>query len=169
MNAVLEAPSDVSVRFSLEPYSEKLIQEMRPLWDAHHTEIPQLGLDFDPDLTAYRTMQKVGVLRIFTARLGGSSENGMSVLAGYQIFFVMKHPHRKYSLEANSDILYLDPEVRKGLVGLKFLRWCDLELEKEGVRVIHHQVSLQKDLGALFLRMGYEAMDITFAKKIGGI
>lgn len=154
------------MRFALEPYSEKLVQEMRPIWDQHHTEVPQLGFKPDPDLTMYSQMQKLGVLRIFTVRLGGVAGKGMSILAGYQIFFVMKHPHRKYSLEANSDILYLDPEVRKGITGLKFLRWCDREMEKEGVKAIHHQVSLQKDLGALFLRMGYKAMDVTFARRV---
>lgn len=168
MNAIAEAHCDelaLSVKFALEPYSEKLVQEMRPLWDAHHEEIPQLGLKLDPDLAMYSMMQKTGVLRIYTARIGAGWE---SMLVGYQIFFVMKHPHRKYSIEANSDILYLDPELRKGLAGLKFLRWCDKELENEGVKTIHHQVSLQKDLGALFLRMGYQAMDVTYAKKIGG-
>lgn len=159
MNETIEAPTK-TMKFAIEPYSAQLIAEMRPLWDAHHEEVPQLGLPLDPDFNIYKNMADNNVLRIFTARIA-------ELIVGYQIFFVMRHPHRKYSFEANSDILYLDPEVRKGFVGLKFLRWCDLQLIKEGVKVIHHQVSLQKDLGALFLRMGYQAMDVTFARKVG--
>jgi hypothetical protein len=160
MTVTVEAPA--TMRFAHEPYTEHLIQEMRPLWDAHHKEVPQLGLPLDPDLTLYSQMNKNGVLRIFTARLGTGWE---TVLVGYQVFGVMRHPHRRYSLEATAELLWLDPEVRKGLVALKFLKWCDAELAKEGVKVIHHQFSVEKDLGPLFKRMGYKLMDVTYARR----
>lgn len=145
--------------FACELYSEKLIQEMRPLWDDHHEEVPQMGLMIDPDLALYSRMAKNGVLRIYTARVA-------DMLVGYQVFGVMPHPHRRYSLEANGDLLYLDPEVRKGIVALKFLKWCDAQLAKEGVRVVHHQFSVAKDLTPLFRRLGYTAMDITMARAL---
>lgn len=147
------------MKFALEPYSEKLIQEMRPLWDAHHSEIPQLDMKIDPDLTAYSTMQKVGALRIYTARVG-------PMLVGYQIFLVLKHPHRKYSVEANQDMMWLDPEVRMGMAGTKFIRWGDEQLQKEGIAVIHRQISHQKDFGRLLERMDYKLMDLTYARRV---
>lgn len=160
MNALAER---VSMKFALEPYSEKLVQEMRPLWDAHHEEVPQLGLPIDPDLTMYSQMAKNRVLRIYTARVGAGRE---SMLVGYQVFGVMPHPHRRYSLEANGDLLYLDPEVRKGLVALKFLKWCDAQLTREGVKVVHRQFSIEKNLTPLFRRLGYDIMDISVARKL---
>lgn len=159
MNATLVREASLTMRFALEPYSEKLVQEMRPLWDMHHEEVPQLGMKIDPDLTAYSTMQKVGALRIYTARVG-------PMLVGYQIFYVLRHPHRKYSLEANQDILFLETDVRMGMAGTKFIVWCDKELIKEGVKVIFHQISAKNDLGNIFRRMGYELLDLTYARRI---
>lgn len=162
MTAVAEATAK-TMRFALEPYSEKLVQEMRPLWDMHHAEIPQLGMKPDPNLTVYSQVAKNGALRIFTARIGAMRE---SVLAGYQVFFVMLHPHRRYSLEASMDMIWLDPEVRKGLVGVKFIRWGDKQLVKEGVKVIHRQISTEKDFGNILRRGGYRLMDLTYARVV---
>jgi hypothetical protein len=161
MNAVAER--DTAVKFGLEPYSEKLVQEMRPMWDAYQEEV--FGEEFvpDPNLTMYSQSQKNATLRIFTARVGSKWE---STLVGFQVVFVMNHPHRKYSLEACQDILYLDPEVRKGLVGLKFLKWCDRELIREGVKKITHQCRAHKNLGRIFERMGYTLTEYSYARRI---
>lgn len=151
------------MRFAIEPYSEKLVQEMRPLWDLHNAEIPQLGLAIDPDIRVYAQSAKAGALRIYTARFGSGWQ---STLVGYQVFFVMRHPHRAYNLEANQDMIWLDPEVRKGMVGTKFIRWADGALRDEGVKVIHRQISAQKDFGYLLERRGYRLMDLTYAKVV---
>ena len=165
MIGTLVREDPLTMRFALEPYSEKLVQEMRPLWDQHNAEIPQLGLAIDPDVSMYSKLSKVLSLRIFTARVGSGWE---STLVGYQIFFVMRHPHRKYNLEASQDMIWLDPEVRKGMVGAKFIRWADEQLEKEGVKAIHRQISAQKDFGHLLERRGYRLMDLTYARVVGG-
>lgn len=166
MNATVIERDDISgaeirtdVIFSLEPYSAQLVAELLPLLEAHNKEVPQLGLGIDPDLATYKKMADSGVLRIYTARVA-------EILVGYQIFFVMYHPHRRASFEASQDVLYLDPEVRMGLVGVKFISWCDKQLEKEGVHVIFHQISAENDFGKIFLRMGYRKMDITYGRII---
>lgn len=156
---VREAP--LTMRFALEPYSERLVQEMWPLWDEHNREIPQLGLPIDPDLQVYAQSARSGAMRIYTARVGSGWE---STLVGYQVFFVMKHPHRKYNLEASQDMIWLDPEVRKGMVGAKFIRWADGALRDEGIKAIHRQISAQKDFGHLLERSGYVLMDLTYAR-----
>src|SRR5579863_4926025 len=130
MNATLER---TDLKFALEPYSEKLVQEMRPLWAQHDEEIPQLRMSLDPNLSMYTSAARAGTMRIYTARIA-------DLIVGYQVFFVMKHPHRQYSLEANQDILWLDPELRKGFVGIKFMKWADELLRREGVMVIHRQI-----------------------------
>lgn len=155
MNAVM--PRTIKMKFGLEPYSEKLIQEMRLMWDEHNYEVKNESRP-DPDLTIYSTAQKNGTLRLFTARVA-------DMLVGYQVFFVMRHPHRKYSKEACQDVLYLDPEVRKGMVGIKFIKWCDGHLEREGVKKITHQISARRDISVLFKRLGYELEDMTFSRR----
>src|SRR6266849_4800330 len=151
------------MRFALEPYSEKLVQDMRPMWDDHNAEVFEEPIPPDPNLRMYSDAQKQGTLRIFTARIG---RGGLSLLVGYQVFFVMKHPHRQYSLEACQDILYLDPEVRQGLVGVKFLKWCDAQLVAEGVKMIAHQIRAKKNFGKIFERMGYQLTEMTYARRV---
>jgi hypothetical protein len=164
MNEVLipDAPhADAVLTFAREPYSEKLIAEMKPLWEAHHEEIPQLGLPLDPDLALYKSMADKNMLRIFTVRLGDGED---SLLVGYQVFGVMRHPHRRYSFEAIQQLLYLEPECRKGWTAIRFLRYCWHALEVEGVRVIHHQIDARHDFGHLFERAGFVLTDLTYAR-----
>jgi hypothetical protein len=147
------------MRFQREEYSENLVVEMRPLLKEHDREIPQLGLAHDPDWNIYKTMNKAKALRIYTARVA-------DLLVGYQVFMIGYHPHRRASLEATQDILFLEPEVRHGMVGLKFIKYCDKELEKENVRVIHHPFDVAHDLGRLFERLGYMCTDIIYSRKV---
>lgn len=164
MTVFIEDPphETVEIRFALEPYSESLVQEMRPLWDAHYEEIPQLGLKLDPDLTLYTTMQRIGTLRIFTARIGSPQD---STLCAYALFGVIRHPHRKYSLEAHGDILYMDPECRRGFTAVRFLQFCWATLEKEGVQVIHQVIDAKHDVGRLLERYGFEMTDLVYSRK----
>ena len=164
MNATLVREPPLTMRFALEPYSEKLVQEMRPLWDQHFKEISaNLDIPLDPDLGVYSRCQTNGTLRIFTARLGSGWE---STLVGYNVFFVAMNPHYKSSKQANQDILFLDEELRKGLVGYKFLKWCDLQLKNEKVQVIYHHIKAVHDFGHILERMGYKLTDLIYSKRM---
>lgn len=147
------------MKFAREQFTRELCEEMKPLWQRHNAEIPQLGLEVDPDLITYTKLDISKHLRTFTARDGGK-------LVGYQIFFLGRHPHRRLSVEATQDVLYLAPESRKGLVGVKFITWCDNQLVKESVSVIHHPISYASDFGAILKRMGYTPEDITYSRKV---
>lgn len=163
MTVTLEKPP-TTLRFAREDYSDSLLDEMRPLWDAHNDEIPLLNLPLEIDYAAYENMHRRKMLRIYTARLGGDPGSEDTLLVGYQVFMLARHPHRKYSLEAAMQLLYLDPEVRKGFVGIKFMKFCWAQLEAEGVNVIHQQISAQKDFGVILERYGFDLMDITYSK-----
>jgi hypothetical protein len=155
---VPDAPhADAVLTFAREMYSTQLMAELQPLLDAHHEEVPQLGLPIDPDFTLYKSMADKNMLRIFTARIEG-------LLVGYQVFGVMKHPHRKYSFEAIQQLLYLDPECRKGWTAIRFLRYCWQALEDEGVRVIHQQIDAHHPFGKIFERYGFVLTDLTYAR-----
>ena len=162
MVAIPDAPhADAVLTFALEPYSDSLLKEMAPLFVAHHRENPQLGLPMDPDFAMYKSMADKNMLRIYTARIGSEDE---SLLMGYQVFGVMKHPHRRYSTEAIQQLLYLEPDCRKGWTAIRFLRYCWSELEAEGIRVIHQQISARNDFGKIFERYGFILTDLTYAR-----
>ena len=147
------------MNFQREDYSPNLVVDMQPMLIAHDEEIPQLGLRYDPDWAVYKKMDECGALRIYTARIG-------DLLVGYQVFFIGYHPHRKESLEATQDVLYMDPECRQGLAAVKFIKWCDNEIAKENIRVVHHPIDYRHNFGAIFKRMGYHASYIVFSKKM---
>lgn len=150
------------MRFQREEYSAQLIAEMHPLLTEHDKEIPQLGLGFDPDWKAYKLLNDAKALRIYTARVA-------DLLVGYQVYMVGYHPHRRGSLEATQDILYLEPEVRLGMVGVNFIRFCDKELQKENVRVIHHPIDARHDFGHILERMGFQLSDVVYSRKLEAV
>jgi hypothetical protein len=164
--SVPDAPhSDAVLTFALEPYSAQLVAEMTPLFRAHFREIPQLGLPMDPDLGLYKSMADKNMLLIYTVRLPDPNDVHAPLLMGYQVFGVMKHPHRRYSTEAIQQLLYLEPDCRKGWTAIRFLRYCWNALEAEGVSVIHQQIDSRHDFGAIFERAGFVLTDLTYARK----
>lgn len=145
--------------FSQENYSDKLVQEMMPLWAAHHAEIPQLKTPLEPDLRVYQAIESNGGLRVFTVRHAES-------LVGYQVFFVAADHHSKNQVQAVQDILYLAPEYRGTWHGYKFIQWCDARLGEEGVNVSVKRIDSQHDFGRMLERMGYTLVDLTYARRL---
>ena len=134
--------------------------EIRPLLVAHWEEIAHFkDIPLDPDWEMYRQIEATGALRIYTVREDAR-------LVGYAVFFVRAHPHYKASVQATQDILYLDPPLRKQLVGARFIAWCDAELAADGVAVVYHHVKLAFDFGPLLKRLGYEAIETVWGRRL---
>lgn len=146
--------------FKRQAYSQKLIDEMMPLWEAHQLETANKFYGpLDPNFEVYAQCEANGLLRIYTARQGGE-------LAGYQIFVVSEHPHSKDMVVATQDILYLRPAYRRGLTGFNFMKWCMNELTNDGVHIMHQVVPARLNLGGLFERLGFELEDVNFSKRL---
>lgn len=148
-----------AVRFAREALTDSLLSEMVPLLHAHWREIAHYSdIPLAPDFDAYRAMVASGALRVFTARdaLG---------LVGYAVWIVRNAPHYAGSRQAVQDILFLEPAAR-GLNGIRFLRWCDQALAAEGVQVAHHHVKMAHNWGPILERMGYEAVDVIYSRRL---
>jgi len=89
-------------------------------------------------------------------------------LMGYNVFFVANNAHYKDSLQATQDILYLAPEYRGKMTGVRFIRWCDNELEDLGVEVVYQHVKARPELnfGPMLERIGYELVDLIYTKRL---
>lgn len=149
------------MKYAREKYRPGLVAEMVPLWNAHFSEMRDKSEGIlNPNLEFYEEMDRKQVLRIFTGR-----DEGVDLKA-YQIFFIVPNPHILGTREAHQDILYLKPELRKGMTGYRFLKWCDRELLVEGIRTIHHRVSKYLDFGKLLERMGYELESKEYGKVV---
>ena len=140
--------------------NERLIEELWPLLEAHYIQIAHYkDIPLIPDFEAYRVAEKNGALRIFTARERG-------VIYGYSVFFVRKNVHYSTSVQAVQDILYLDPMVRKGSTGYRFIQWCDDQLRADGVQAVYHHVKVDHDFSPVLQRMGYEEIERIFARRL---
>lgn len=154
------------MKFKREEYSERLVTEIMPLLKAHYEETADKFYGpFDPSIETYEMLSNGGNLRIFTVR-HFDDVAGVSVLCGYQIFFISKHHHSKNLVQATQDILYLVPEFRKGFNGYKFVRWCSDQLKEEGVHVVHQIIPVKNGLGRMMAHMGYQIEDVIYSRSL---
>jgi hypothetical protein len=141
--------------------SDTVINEIAPLLEAHWAEIahyPDIPVNVNYD--AYFKFESLNALRIYTVRVG-------LALVGYAIFQVRPNLHYQSSLQAQQDVLYLCPEHRNGRLGWRFIAWCDAQLQAEGVQVVYqHQKVAHPALGRILHRLGYEAVDTLWAKRL---
>jgi L-amino acid N-acyltransferase YncA len=140
---------------------DALWDEITPLLQQHWEEIAFYDdIPLVPDREAYALMEMAGFLRCYTARIGGS-------LVGYAAFTVRKALHYATSIQAQYDVVYLDPQHRGGMVGLKLLQYSDAQLQAEGVQVAYHHAKVgHPALAKCLERMGYEAQDVVYGKRL---
>lgn len=141
--------------------AETLWEEILPLLQKHYDEIAKYkDIELSPDVDLYNEIELKGKLRCYTVRKDLE-------LIGYAVFLVHHHLHYSKSLQAVQDVVYLDPSHRGGRTGLKLLRYAEEQLKSEGVEIVMHHVKLEHPaLGVLLEYMGYEKMEIIYARKI---
>lgn len=95
---------------------------------AHHDELSASfhGHPFDPDLERYQRLEDLGVLVCLGAWDGDK-------LVGYSFNVLSTHSHYRTVLCAHNDLLYLEPDYRKGTHGLQLMRATREALKARGV------------------------------------
>src|ERR1700685_2567393 len=124
MNAQLKP----SVLIASENYTEKLIIEMTPLLRRHWQEIATFKehIPLDPDFPMYSRLDAACKLLTLTARVDDK-------LIGYCVFLLTRSGHYKSTLVGMNDVIYVEPEYRKGTVGLRLIREAEKRLKELGV------------------------------------
>lgn len=126
---------------------------------AQHWEEVALDRDLiplDPDWETMRRMERAGDFRVVSARRNGR-------LVGYAAFLVSRPLHYRTTLHALNDVIYIAPEERRGLTGVRLICWSESALAKLGVvKVIYHTklhvllgAKKQATLSDLLERLGY--------------
>lgn len=149
----------VATTVQREPLTDALWDEAMPLLEAHWREIAHFpDIPLDPDRAVYAACEAAGILRCFTVRSDGA-------LAGYALFTVRRNPHYRSSMQASQDVIYIAPTARGG-AGYRFIRWCDEQLAAEGIQVVYHHIKAAHNFGPMLERMGYELVDLIYAKRL---
>lgn len=151
----------MSLRFQREALTPELIDEAMPLLQANMAETGTLR-DAKPgiDVDAYVHLEQAGAIRFFTAR------DDAGRLCGYTAMFVRRHPHRVNDVEATQDTVYLHPDHRHGLAGVRLIQHADDSLAAEGVRVVYRQSTVHRPLDVLLERMGYRQAETLYARRL---
>lgn len=134
-------------------------EEAKSLAQANFDEMNRSPeLTFQPIVSLYERLEKIGLLRIYIARIDG-------VMFGYRSLVLVRHEHSQ-ELVAKCDALYVSPEHR-GWPGVRLMRHSDRELAREGVTKVYQssqigELSIDRFLSA----SGYEPIEILYSRKL---
>ena len=140
---------------------DECLDDIQPLLEAHYQEIcshPDL-LVLDPNYDKYRDLERLGVLRICTARHGDE-------LIGYFISLITPHLHYQQTTYAFNDILYLDPAHRGGRTGYQLFEAAIRDLKGGGVDVVVVHMKTAHPFRPLLARMGFQLTEENWEKVI---
>lgn len=156
--------------FAFETINDALRDGFEDMAALHWEEV---ALDKDavplaPDWDKYRWLEKSGILKSVVMRRSGR-------MIGYNVFFVQPTLHYATSIWAVNDILYLDPEERRGLAGVRLIKAAEILLAELGVKKVLYHTKLHVHLGHgkahgtvgdLLIRLGYKHVENVMAKLI---
>jgi len=136
------------VTFQKEDFKQ-VFSEATELLRKHYAEVAERQdvIALDPDEARYQKLFDMDMLEIHTAREDGK-------LIGYSAWFVVMNMHYKTSLTASSDVIYIDPAHRKGMVGARFIKWTLQEIKKRKPQRILFHVKPTVDFGPILERLG---------------
>jgi hypothetical protein len=147
----------------VEPFMSQ-VEELKKLLDGHYDELA-LNKDkvpLSPQWNIYDHHEQEGRLVYVTLRDRGE-------LIGYIISIIAPGLHYSTCLTSHMDILFVRPDRRdasaKGV--LMMIDTLEHELRRRGVQRWFMGTKLHKDIGAIFRRRKFEAVEMTYTKWIG--
>lgn len=111
-----------------------------------------------PDDAQFSWLDSNNMLHLVTVRFNGE-------LVGYHASFIRRHMHHPV-LTAYVDAFYLLPEHRRGMVGVKMFKFAVETLKERGVGLIYSGVRVDKNIGPILKRLGFEHTEDLYRKAI---
>jgi len=137
---------------------EDNIEALSKLSKIHYKEVaPYDDIPLNVNWGILINLCKSEVLKFYGLRHEGE-------LIGYCTFFINYSIEYSSSLQASLSNIFIHPDHRGQ--GLKFISWCDEQLNNLGVQVVYHHVKAKNDYGKLLKRLGYERMNIEYSKRL---
>jgi GNAT superfamily N-acetyltransferase len=145
------------MEFAIENLA-KVRREIEPLLKQHYDEIA-LNKDIikmNPDWEGYARLDAVNALRIYTARRNDK-------LLGYFVVIVSKSLHYRDHLFANNDVIFLAKSARKGLTGVKLIKYAIESLAAEGITKLHINTKAHQPFDAILERLNFEEIERVYS------
>ncbi len=156
----------MTVTFQWENLDRLLNDDLKILAqrDYDEIEVDKNCQPHDPDWDHYRAQNQAGTYRVIAARRNGR-------LIGYNAFFIGHHSRHRGIIFAQNDVIYLEPEQRRGIIGARFINESARLLKEAGAVRVRYDCMLNISLGAkggtlgdLFLKLGYTREAEVFTK-----
>jgi hypothetical protein len=146
------------MQFSRELLCE-VVEEVQPLLEAHYRELTlnQDVVKLDPQWEKYAALEATGAFVVYTAREGER-------LCGYSAYFVTQHMHYAALKVAQNDVFYVTEDKRKGMVPIRFLRYCEAQLKADGAHKIVYHCKPQNQFANILIRMGFSGEEAMVGK-----
>jgi GNAT superfamily N-acetyltransferase len=149
----------------VEPYQDTL-GELLPLYAGHWREValdqdrPEAALQ--PRFDVYLARDAAGELVLVTLRDAGA-------VCGYFLCFVAPGLHYGGCLTAQMDIIYVHPNVRGRLGGLRLIRAMKRELTRRGVKrwFVGEKIGRSSGLGRIYELTGFRPVETFYSMWIG--
>ena len=137
-------------------------EEAKPLIFNHWEEIAlnQDSIKLNPDFEAYQNLEDQGRLHIYTAREGDK-------LVGYFAVIAIEHLHYKDHIFAHNDVIYVDPEYRKGFTAWRLIKFAEQQLTLSGVSVMMINIKRHKPFDKLLQRLNFKETESIYSKRLG--
>lgn len=137
------------------------LEEMEALWPLHWEEVAgdKDVIKLEPNYAMYDSLVSTGQLHLITARADGK-------LIGYHVSIVRPHLHYVNSLSAFTDMYFIHPDFRKGMVGVNIFRAAEKSLKQRGVQKMFTGTKLSLDMGRIFERLGWKETERLYTKVI---
>ena len=150
-----------TVTYAVENWFDAL-SEMEELWPLHWDEVAMNKdtIPLDPDYPTYAALANSGALHLLVARCEGK-------MIGYHVSIVKGHLHYRHSLSAFTDMYFIHPEHRKGMVGVRLFKEAEKTLKARGVEKMFTGTKLSLDMGRIFERLGWKETERLYTKFIG--
>ena len=145
------------MEFALENLA-RVRREIEPLLKQHYDEIALNKdiINLNPDWEGYARLDAVNALRIYTARRNDK-------LLGYFVVIVSKSLHYRDHLFANNDVIFLAKPARKGLTGVKLIKYAIDSLAAEGITKLHINTKAHQPFDAILERLNFEEIERVYS------
>ena len=145
------------MKFALENLA-RVRREIEPLLEEHWKEIAlnKEVIKLNPDWEGYARLDNINALRVYTARKNDK-------LMGYFVVIVSKSLHYRDHLFANNDIIFLTKAARKGLTGVKLIKFAIDSLTAEGITKLHVNTKAHQPFDAILERLNFEEIERVYS------
>lgn len=146
------------MKFAREILTMDLCHELLPLFEEHHNEMPFIReTELEPNFESYVSLERLGFLRLFTARADGGE------ILGHIFFMIAPSLQARRRTIANNDVLFIRKEHRG--FGNKFIKWCVEELRNDGIDITYITTHTDLDFGPMLMRMNFEKLGHIYMRR----